>query len=400
MKHYRLETRSAIPLETRNDDPNPIEEATRAVNELRTAFDERLSGLDEITARLDELEAREQRPGVPAAPRTEAAQLETERRALLSFFRSGDDVELRAAGSNSDPDGGFMILPTTDRTIRNLLNDISPLRALANVVSISGNTYECFYSTGGAAAQWVGEKDERPQDTARPQLIKHTYGVMEMYAAPAGTRQLFDDASFDVVNWFSTWAANDFSVTEGAAFLNGDGVGGKPRGLTTYPRVATADETRAWGEMQYVPAGHATAPTDENWSKVLVKTVLTLHPRYRNGAAWLMNNATLIRIREIMDTNKRFMFADHGNLADSPESGTILGYPVHIDNQLESIGENKFPIAFGNFKQGYNVVDRHGIRTERDAVTQKGIVLLDTYARVGGGLGDSNAIKWIKVATS
>lgn len=400
MKHYRLETRSAIPLETRNDDPNPIEEATRAVNELRTAFDERLSGLDEITARLDELEAREQRPGVPAAPRTEAAQLETERRALLSFFRSGDDVELRAAGSNSDPDGGFMILPTTDRTIRNLLNDISPLRALANVVSISGNTYECFYSTGGAAAQWVGEKETRPQDTARPQLIKHTYGVMEMYAAPAGTRQLFDDASFDVVNWFSTWAANDFSVTEGAAFLNGDGVGGKPRGLTTYPRVATADETRAWGEMQYVPAGHATAPTDENWSKVLVKAVLTLHPRYRNGAAWLMNNETLIRIREIMDTNKRFMFADHGNLADSPESGTLLGYPVHIDNRLESIGANAFPIAFGNFKQGYNVVDRHGIRTERDAVTQKGIVLLDTYARVGGGLGDSNAIKWIKVATS
>jgi len=287
-----------------------------------------------------------------------------------------------------------------DLSIRNLLKDISPLRQLAEVVSISGSTYERFYSTGNSGAQWVGESDTRPQDTARPELIKHSYGVHELYACPAGTRHLFEDASIDVASWFNTWSANDFAVTEGTAFLSGDGVNGKPRGLATYPIVATADATRAWGEMQYLPAGHASAPTDDNWAKALVKTVLTLHPRYRPGAAWLMNNATLIRIREIQDSNKRFMWSDHGNLSESPESGTLLGYPVHVDNNMDDIGAGTFPIAFGNFAQGYVIVDRHGIRIVRDEVSTKGVIKLDTYKRVGGGLGDSNAIKWLKVAAS
>lgn len=348
-----------------------------------------------LTARLDKIEAKINRgDGKPEG--TEAMEM----KALAAFVRTGSDHEIKAATSASDPEGGYFILPSVDLSIRNLLADVSPLRQLAEVVSIGGNTYERFYSTGNRGAQWVGETDARPQDTARPNLIKHSYGVSELYAAPAGTRHLFEDASIDIGAWFTTWAVNDFAVTEGEAFLNGAGVNGRPRGLTTYPRVATADATRGWGEMQYLPAGHASAPTDDNWAKALVKTVLTLHPRYRPGAAWLMNNATLIRIREIQDSNKRFMWSDHGNLSESPEGGTLLGYPVHVDNNMDDIGTDLFPIAFGNFAQGYVIVDRHGIRIVRDEVSVKGTILLDTYKRVGGGLGDSNAIKWLKVATS
>lgn len=348
-----------------------------------------------LVARLDKIEAKLNRGAGP----TEGNEA-IERKALASFVRTGSDHEIKQATSSSDPDGGYFILPTVDLSIRNLLADVSPLRALAEVVGISGNSYERFYSTGNRGAQWVGETDARPQDTARPNLIKHSYGVAELYAAPAGTRHLFEDASIDIAAWFTTWAVNDFAVTEGEAFLSGDGVNGRPRGLTTYPIVATPDATRAWGEMQYLPAGHASAPTDEMWAKALVKTVLTLHPRYRPGAAWLMNNATLIRIREIQDSNKRFMWSDHGNLSESPESGTLLGYPVHVDNNMADIGANAFPVAFGNFQQGYVIVDRHGIRIVRDEVSRKGTILLDTYKRVGGGLGDSNAIKWLKVAAA
>lgn len=402
----------------KGDEPDPVSIVTKALDDLTKSVDERLKKLetrgepdkkpdnkkDEIDVkamadRLAELEKKANRPGGSGTGAADQ-QVEAERKALASYVRTGSDLEIKQAVSSSDPDGGYFILPTVDYTIRNLLKDISPLRQLAEVVSISGNTYERFYSTAGTGAQWVGETDQRPQDTARPSLIKHSYGVMEMYAAPAGSRQLFEDASIDIASWFTTWAVNDFAVTEGTSFLLGDGVGGKPRGLATYPIVATADATRSWGEMQYLPAGHASAPTDENWAKALIKTVLTLHHKYRPGAAWLMNNNTLIRIREIMDSNKRFMFADHGNLSDSPESGTLLGYPVHIDNNMDDIGSSKFPIAFGNFRQGYTIVDRHGIRIVRDEVSTKGTILLDTYKRVGGGLGDSNAIKWIKVVAS
>jgi len=408
-------------LEFKSDgDTDPIEVVTKALDDLSKTMDERLKKLEAksddkkgdkdkkdddidvkaMSDRLAELEKKANRPAGGGKAGDEQKDLET--KALASFIRTGSDVEVKAATSSSDPEGGYFILPTVDYSIRNMLKDISPLRQLAETVSISGNTYERFYSTAASGAQWVGETQARPQDTARPQLTKHSYGVAEMYAAPAASRTLFDDASIDIASWFNTWTVNDFAVTEGASFLNGDGVNGRPRGLATYPRVATADATRAWGEMQYLPAGHASAPTDDNWAKALVQTVLTLHPNYRSGAAWLMNNATLIRVRQIQDSNKRFMWSDHGNLSESPEAGTLLGYPVHVDNNMPDIGADKFPIAFGNFKQGYVIVDRHGIRIIRDEISKKteGVIVLDTYRRVGGGLGDSNAIKWLKVATS
>lgn len=387
---------SAKDMTMADEHENSDIEALEAKMAEKIADVEKKADTSALTARLDKIEAKMNRGG---GDKTEGAEA-VEMKALAALIRTGSDVEIKQATSSGDPEGGWMILPTVDLLIRNLLKDVSPLRSLAEVVSIGGNTYERFYSTGNRGAQWVGETDTRPQDTARPNLIKHSYGVAELYAAPAGTRHLFEDASIDIGAWFTTWAVNDFAVTEGEAFLSGDGAGGRPRGLTTYPRVATGDATRAWGEMQYIPAGHASAPTDDNWAKALVKTVLTLHPRYRPGSAWLMNNATLIRIREIQDSNKRFMWSDHGNLSESPEGGTLLGYPVHVDNNMDDIGTDLFPIAFGNFAQGYVIVDRQGIRIVRDELSQKGTILLDTYKRVGGGLGDSNAIKWLKVSTS
>lgn len=404
MMHLTKEAlRGSVAITRKGEEDDPLGIVTKSLEDLQKAVDDRLKKVEddkEVKALQDRLAELEKKANRPGGGQNKDEQAEVERKALVSLIRTGSDVEVKAATSSNDPEGGWMILPTVDMSIRNLLKDVSPLRQLANVVSISGNTFECFYSTAGTGAQWVGETDTRPQDTSRPELIRHSYGVAELYACPAGTRHLFEDASIDIASWFNTWTVNDFAVTEGNAFLRGDGVNGKPRGLATYPIVATGDASRAWGEMQYVPAGHASAPTDENWGKALVKTVLTVHPRYRPGSAWLMNNATLIRIREIQDANKRFMWSDHGNLSESPESGTLLGYPVHIDNGMDDIGGNNFPIAFGNFSQGYNIIDRHGIRIVRDEVSTKGVIKLDTYKRVGGGLGDSNAIKWLKVATS
>jgi HK97 family phage major capsid protein len=355
----------------------------------------------EMQTRMDELEVRAQR--VPATPRNENEQAEREMRALASFIRTGSDAEIRAASSTPDSDGGFFILPSIDTTIRNLLEDVSPIRQLAESVSISGSTYERFYSKGNRGAQWVAETSTRPQDTARPELIKQTYGVQEMYAAPTATRQLVEDASFDVAGWFNTWVANDFALTESEAFWSGDGVGGKPRGIMTYDIVNAADATRDWGKLQYVPVGDASTPTDDNLAKSLVKLVLTLHRRFRGNGRLITTNANYIRFRQIQDTAKRFLWSATGNLVEDAENGSILGVPVIVDDTgLDdiSVGAGANIAAYGDFAQGYVVVNRHGIRVERDAVTTKGWITYDTYSRVGGGLGDSRAIKILRIAAS
>lgn len=381
-----------------NPMPEPVVPETPATPDL-SAIEARMA---EMETTIQELEARGQRPTAPATARNPNEADEREMRAIVSFIRTGSDVELRAASTNPLSDGGWFILPSVDRTIRNMLEDISPVIGLAETVSITGDTYERFYSFGNRGAQWVGETDTRPEDTARPELIKHAYGVQEIYAQPVATRHLLEDASIDIAGWFNTWVANDFSLSLGDAVWTGDGVSGKPRGILTHPIVATDDKTRAWGEIQYVPAGHASAPTDDNLAKALVALVLTLHSRYRRNARLLCTSATYIRFRQLQDTAKRFLWAATGNLVESAENGSILGIPVMIDDHFDeiSVGAGANIAAIADFSQAYVLVNRHGIRTERDAVTKPGWIKLPSYARWGGGLGDSRAIKILKIAAS
>src|SRR5690606_16350894 len=169
----------------------------------------------------------------------------------------------------------------------------------------------------------------------------------------------------------------------------------KPRGLLSYGTTNQKDFTRPWGKHQYVPAGHASAPTDANLVTACIGIVAALRKPYKAGAAWLMNSTTAARLMGIVDDNGRRLWAPTGNLIEGVEH-PLLGYRVEIDEGMPDISAGEHFAAFGDFSQGYVIVDRQGIRVERDVLTQKGRVLFDTYKRVGGGAGDFNAIKFLK----
>ena len=253
----------------------------------------------------------------------------------------------------------------------------------------------------GRGARRVVERDDRPQDTARPELIKHSYGVGEYYAAPAATGHLLDDAAVDIASWLLQNASHDFALSEGEDFLTYDGSNGFPRGLLTYPTAATKDFERPWGTFGYIPAGHASAPTDANLVTACISIVAKTRKPYKPNARWLMNSTSAARLMGIQDAQGRRLWAPTGNLIEGVEH-PLLGYPVEIDEGMPDIsaGAGAHPIAFGDFRQGYVIVDRQGTRVEIDRVTQKGRVIFDTYRRIGGGAGDFNAIKFIKVTAA
>jgi len=408
-KHVMKTALASSELITKGDDDDPVGVVTKAVTDLTKTVDDRFKLIEtksaeletkadttKLVERLDKLEAKSNRPG-GAVDTKEAEQIE--RKALGSLIRSGSDVEVKAAASDNDPAGGYFVLPTVDLQIRNLMTDLSPLRGLAEVVSISTDKYERFYSLGKRGARWVAESEDRPQDTARPELKKHTYGVAELYAAPAATRHVLDDAAVDVAAWLIQNATHDFAETEGEAFLSGDGVDNTPRGLLDYGTAPEKDFTRAWGKHQYIPVGHASAPTAAQLSDALIALVAKLRRPYRAGAVFLMNSQTAIKVRQIKDNDGRYLWAPTGNLIEGVDH-PLLGYRVEIDEGMPDIGADAHPIAFGDFRQGYVIVDRQGIRINRDELTQKGRVIFDVYKRVGGGAGDFNAIKFLKISAS
>lgn len=414
MQHVmRNALRGSVALTLKGEEDDPVSVVTKSLEGLQKAVDDRLKKVEggaELKALMDRLAELEKKANRPGAKADKDEQAEIERKALTSLLRTGTTaaieeaggvMESKSASSDNDASGGYFVLPTIDLSIRNLMTDLSPLRGMAEVVNISTDRYERFYSKSARGAQWVAERDTRPQDTPRPELIKHSYPVSELYAAPTATRHLLDDAATDIASWLVNNATHDFAETEGEAFLRGDGVEGKPTGLLTYGTSNEKDFTRAWGKHQYIPAGHASAPTDANLVTACIGIVAKLRKPYKPNAKWLMNSTTAARLIGITDENGRRLWAPTGNLIEGVEH-PLLGYPVQIDEGMDDIsaGAGAHPIAFGDFSQGYVIVDRQGVRINRDELTQKGRVIFDVYKRVGGGAGDFNAIKFIKIAAS
>ena len=391
----------SVSITRKGEEDDPVSLVTKSLDDLRTSIDERLKkveGNPELKALMDRLDEIEKKAGrLSGGKANTEEQGEIERKALSHFARTGSDVEVKAAASDNNVDGGYFVLPTVDLSIRNLMTDLSPMRGLAEVVSISTDRYERFYSMGKRGAKWVTEREDRPQDTARPELIKHSYGVAELYAAPVATRHLLDDSATDIASWLINNATHDFSETEGEAFMTGDGIDNSPTGLLTYPTAPEKDFTRAWGNYQYVASG--ANPTDIQLADALIKLVATLRRPYKGNAVFVMNSNTAIRLRQIKDANDRYLWAPTGNLIEGIEH-PLLGQRVEIDETMPDIGANALPIAFGDFRQGYVIVDRQGVRINRDELTQKGRIVFDVYKRVGGGAGDFNAIKFLKIAAS
>jgi hypothetical protein len=140
MKHTSTTAMIASAIELKGEDDDPINVVTKALDDLTKTVDDCIKAIEgkgadkALLDRLDKIETKLARPGVPETKTADEA-VEIERRALGSFIRTGSEVELKAASSDNGPDGGWMVLPTVDTSIRSLLTDLSPLSSLAEVVT-------------------------------------------------------------------------------------------------------------------------------------------------------------------------------------------------------------------------------------------------------------------------
>lgn len=298
--------------------------------------------------------------------------------------------ETRAMNISTEAEGGHLVPEQIDRTIAKQSLETSPVRRVANVVSVSTSDYKKLVNRRGATSGWAGEDDTRTE-TATPVLAQIAPPMGELFAYPKVSNHIIDDAFIDIPAFLSENVTDEFVMQEGAAFVNGDGVN-KPKGFMTGPMTDEADDARAFGTLQFVNSGSATTITDTD---ALIDLVTAVRPSYRMGASWMMNTATAAVLRKLKDADGRYLWTD--SLTEGQPS-RLLGYPVTEAEDMGDIEADGFPIAFGNFKRGYLIVDRVGLRVIRDQVTLPGWTKFYFAKRVGGALIDSNAIKLMKVA--
>jgi len=326
-------------------------------------------------------------------------------KAFEAWFRRGSlppggadalhELEVKATlQTDSLPDGGFIVPTTVETEITRVLGTVSRIRELARVINITTGNYKKAHNLGGATSGWVGETESRP-NTNTPTLAELDFPVMEIYAQPAASVGILADAGLDLANWLAEEVAITFAEQEGAAFWNGNGIK-RPRGIAAYDMIANA--SWEWGKTGFLVSGVAAALTDgtHNGIDVLKElSIKALKSGYTPNARWLMNRSTLFEISKIKDDNGQYLWRASN---EEGVASQLLGYPVSIDDNVDNIGAGAFPVAFGDFRRGYVVIDRQGIVVLRDPFTSKPYVLFYTTKRVGGGIQDFDAIKFLKIS--
>ncbi len=311
------------------------------------------------------------------------------------YIRRGETLELKSFNGVTAADGGYAVPREIDADIQSTLKSISPLRAVANVVQVGVSGYRKLVTRNGVASGWAAENAARPETTS-PVFEEIVPSFGDLYANPAATQAMLDDAAFDVEGWLANEIAMEFAKAEGTAFITGNGTN-KPKGFLTYTTSASDDSSRAFGQIQHIATGNATGLATNSPQDKLVELLHTLRAPYRNGAVWVMNSKSLSAIRRFK-TNDGAMMWQPGLNAGQPD--TLLGYPVIEAEDMPDIAANTLPIAFGNFKAGYVIAERGETAILRDPFTNKPFVHFYATKRIGGAVSNSEAIKLLKIAAS
>ena len=343
-----------------------------------------------------ELKANAIASGKPVPADVQPDQYRAYKRAFNQMIRGNErmlgDDERKALLVGSDADGGYLVPTDMSGRIIQRQFDLSPIRQIANVQIISSGSLEGIEDINEAASGWVGETSSRP-DTNEPKVGKYEIVAHEMYAQPKATQKLLDDSAVDVETWLADKVADKFARTEGAAYVVGNGVA-KPMGFTAYGTAATADASRAWGPLEHLNTTNNGAFASSSPADILFDVIQAMRPGYLANARWVTRRTVISAIRKLKEATTNAYMWQPGLQAGQPDR--LLGYPITMAEDMPALATNSLSLAFGDFRAGYQIVDRLGVRVLRDPYTDKPYVKFYTTKRTGGGVVNFEAIKFVR----
>jgi HK97 family phage major capsid protein len=353
--------------------------------------------IDRTSARLERLKTARHRPAL--AEESLDHKVENEHKnAFIHYVRKGEEqyllnFERKSLSTAVDPDGGYLIPQEIHNRLGQNILDSSAMRKIASTITISTDAVEFLIDQKGAEAGWVSETGDR-EETESPTLSKIRIPVHEMYAKPKATQKLLDDARIDVEAWLSAKVSEKMAYMENRAFFCGNGEG-QPTGFLAYPKTYGTFKS---DHLLAFKTGKKGGFSAQNSCDVFIDALHSLRPELLNGAVWVMSRSTLAAVRKLKDSNGHYLW-QAGLEGDFRQR--ILGYPIELSDEMPPLDleEASSAIAFGNFKRGYQIVDRAGTRVLRDPYSSKPYVEFYTTRRVGGNLIDSRAISLIEFNT-
>lgn len=307
-------------------------------------------------------------------------------KAFKAHMRKGDVQGSMTKGVAED--GGYLAPVEWDRTITGKLKQVSPIREHARVVRITTAGFKKLYNDRAVGSGWVGETAARPE-TGAPKLGQLDFPLGEIYANPAISQQLLDDAAIDLEAWLAGEVDTEFARQEGIAFLSGDGAN-KPHGLLTYVTGAANAARHPFGAIEAVNSGAAAAISGDSFLDLFG----ALPEEFLANAKLFTSRQSQTAMRKLKDGQGNYLWQPSFALG---QPATIAGEAIVTIPGMPNVAADAIVALYGDMDETYLVVDRVGIRVLRDPFTNKPFVHFYTTKRVGGGVNNPEAMKALKV---
>lgn len=372
---------------------------TKSVDELKVAMQRipaNLGAIDEKDGMTDEVKEKWDRLLFSAKAVGNTAAIKDVKGAYNSFLRkirmpveALTDSERKALAVLSDPAGGYFVVPEMSSEMVKRIYESTPMRQICSVQSISTDALEIIEDLDEASVGWVGETQTRAE-TNTPAIAKIVIPVHELYAKPKATQKVLDDAFVNIEQWLMDKLIEKFGREEAYQFVNGNGVN-KPKGFQAYTKLLDP----ASGLIPIDSIGYILSGADGDYTADdIIELFYALKRPYQANAKFLMNRAQFMKVRKFKETSTDNYLWQPGLSGGEPP--TLMGVPVIQGDDMPALADGAYPVACGDFKAGYQIVDRFGIRVLRDPYTDKPYVQFYTTKRVGGGIKNFEAIKLLK----
>jgi len=341
-------------------------------------------------AKMDSLQTALNRIGAKSESEIEASENSEYKAAFEGYLRKNNPedalraLEVKLMQVGSDPDGGVRVPEDVTNRVIQQVYETSAMRPVATVQQTSKMEVVVFQDLDEAGGGWEDEAQTQ-SETSTPELGKIKIPVHKVTAEPHATEEMLADADFGLEAWLSGKVASKLARLENTAFVNGTG-SGQPRGFLTY---AAGTDLSAQQIEQLETAASSTFDEDD-----LTAMIGALKMAYRQNATWAMGRQTHKNLFTLKDTNGNWLFDPVGL-----RNGELWGYGVSIFEDMVAptsgvtYADGVKPIAFGDFREGYMIAERQGLRTLVDPYTTKGRVKYYTTKRIGGGVVNFEAIK-------
>ena len=336
--------------------------------DLKTDLEAKGVEAGEARTRVDALELQLARTG--GSIRIENFKDSEEYKALNDYCRHGlgnmTSEQKQLLRTDSGVEGGFLLSPTElDSSITKIITEIDGIRSIARVRTISSKSMEVPIRNVIPVAVYEGEQETGTDDVSTYASETLT-PFRQTFTSPITVDMLMDSA-FDMEAEIASDAAEAFAFGEGAAFVNGTGFK-EPEGFLTNATIIAGEREGAAGGAKL----HA--------QDVIL---LTGDLKFGYNPVYVLNRRTLADLRSLR--------ADSGQAADDGKgqflwnpgimdplaagavgNNTINGFPYVLANSMpDADTATNRPIAFGDFRRGYTIVDRTGMSVIRDEFTLK-----------------------------